>query len=129
MTLEIWEWSRDVYSQNWEPIRIVNRGLQILTIKSVCNPDKDHWAPDIWTVENCAYTGLSRKDEPPPVSDEKETYTLLNSGLFVFVPSEENWTRVVNFLSEDERVRTYKFPDQVSLIPTLRLLRIRIRLY
>lgn len=82
-----------------------------------CNIDKDPWAPASWTAENCPYTGLRPGSSPThvPVGDEatgKETHTLLNSGLFIFTPFAKQWMDILRFLEEDERVKTYLFPDQ-----------------
>ncbi|TVY15098.1 Galactinol synthase 6 [Lachnellula arida] len=82
----------------------------------VCNLDKDAWAPASWTRENCAYTGLLPGDAPTRVpargEEGKETHMLLNGGLFLFTPFAEQWDAMLRFLAEDERVRTYMFPDQ-----------------
>jgi lipopolysaccharide biosynthesis glycosyltransferase len=89
----------------------------------VCNLDKDSWAPNSWTPENCAYNGLGPGSEPTlvPISGEgKETHTLLNSGLFVFTPFEEQWNEVVRNLEENERLKDFLFPDQDFLIEFFR---------
>jgi len=81
----------------------------------VCNLDNDSWAPDSWKRENCAYTGLipGSKSTPVPVgNDEKETHTLLNSGLFIFTPFEEQWEAILRYLETSDRVKGYLFPDQ-----------------
>jgi inositol 3-alpha-galactosyltransferase len=81
----------------------------------VCNLDHDAWAPKSWMRENCAYTKLLPGDEPTPVPKEgegKETHTLLNSGLFIFQPFEQQWDDILKFLWADERVKNFLFPDQ-----------------
>ncbi|KAE9377961.1 glycosyltransferase family 8 protein [Stipitochalara longipes BDJ] len=83
----------------------------------VCNLDHDSWAPDDWNKENCAYTGLGPESLPTPVAgvgekDGKRTYTLLNSGLFIFSPFQRQWEEMIKFLNEDEKVKSYLFPDQ-----------------
>ena len=85
----------------------------------VCNLDKDSWAPEDWTKENCAYTGLTHPnalDQPCPVPREgqgRHTHTLLNSGMFIFTPYQEQWDAMVEFLDvQTELLKTFMFPDQ-----------------
>lgn len=83
----------------------------------ICNLDKDSWAPEDWTKDNCAYTGLNPGSAPTPVPKPestagKRTHTLLNSGMFVFTPFEEQWNDMLKFLHFDERVKDFLFPDQ-----------------
>lgn len=87
----------------------------------VCNLDKDSWAPESWTKENCGYTGLQPTSAPTPVpfvdcdksGDEwSEPCRLLNSGMFIFTPHQSQWEHIVSFLNTDERVKTFMFPDQ-----------------
>lgn len=56
----------------------------------VCNLDKDPWAPEDWTKENCAYTPLSHPEalaKPTPIQpNSRPTYHLLNSGMFLYHP-------------------------------------------
>jgi inositol 3-alpha-galactosyltransferase len=84
----------------------------------VCNLDRDEWAPDDWRKENCAYTGLTHPGamtEPcpvPPPGQGTRTHTLLNSGLFVFEPSEKLWKEMMNFWHTTPRLKEYMFPDQ-----------------
>lgn len=96
----------------------------------VCNRDSDAWAPSTWTVENCAYTNLTHPANPTPVpksTDEesssltlaqKETHTLLNSGLFLFEPSTSLWNELHHtfITTSPEKLKTYIFPDQDFLI-------------
>lgn len=84
----------------------------------VCNLDKDPWAPENWTPENCAFTGqkhpysLSRPSPIPPSTQGHDTHRLLNSGVFVLKPSKETWERMNHMLYTAEKVSSYKFPDQ-----------------
>lgn len=81
----------------------------------VCNLDSDSWAPASWKRENCAYTGLIPGSKPTPVpaaGEGKETHALLNSGLFIFTPFEEQWEAMLRFLATSEKVKEYLFPDQ-----------------
>jgi alpha-N-acetylglucosamine transferase len=81
----------------------------------VCNLDHDIWAPEDWNKENCAYTGLSPESPPTPVpggNSGKRAHALLNSGLFIFQPSQSQWEEMIKFLNENEEVKTYLFPDQ-----------------
>ena len=61
----------------------------------VCNIDFDPWAPPEWNRENCPSTPLvhpSALNCPVPCgADQRPTYQLLNSGVFVFTPSAELW--------------------------------------
>lgn len=87
----------------------------------VCNLDRDNWAPGNWTKENCAYTNLKPKSAPTPVPvidhDEdgdawSQPHRLLNSGLFIFMPYQSQWERMLSFLNTDEKVKNFLFPDQ-----------------
>jgi alpha-N-acetylglucosamine transferase len=84
----------------------------------VCNLDDDKWAPKTWRKENCAFTGLKPDDPPTVVPDQisnpgaPETHTILNGGLFVFTPFQKQWEQMMEFLSNDKRVREFLFPDQ-----------------
>ncbi len=89
-----------------------------LTVLLVCNVDRDPWAPPEWKPENCAMTPLGHPDAlkstiPSSSADgARPTYQLLNSGVFVCMPSDELWTRLDQFRLHDERVKTFNFPDQ-----------------
>jgi inositol 3-alpha-galactosyltransferase len=84
----------------------------------VCNLDSDKWAPEDWTVENCAFTGLqhptalSKPYPVPPIGTGKKTHTILNGGLFLFEPSREVWESIIKFLDTNPSLRDFKFPDQ-----------------
>jgi inositol 3-alpha-galactosyltransferase len=82
----------------------------------VCNLDKDAWAPEDWTKENCAYTAVSHPsalDHPTPITpDSPPTYHLLNSGMFLFVASEQLWHRMIDFFNTTPLLGGFKFPDQ-----------------
>lgn len=82
----------------------------------VCNLDKDPWAPEDWIKENCAYTplehptALSRPTEVKPHS--RPTYHLLNSGTFMFYPSQSLWDEMMEFFTTTPKLSEFKFPDQ-----------------
>ncbi|KAI4177559.1 MAG: hypothetical protein LQ346_007661 [Caloplaca aetnensis] len=85
----------------------------------VCNLDKDSWAPDNWKRENCAYTPLSHPsalDTATPVPRNAcppLTHALLNSGFFVYRPSQELWHSMLSFFNaKPELLATFQFPDQ-----------------
>ena len=87
----------------------------------VCNLDSDSWAPKDWTKENCAYTGLKPGQAATPVPmvgrDKcghawSEPLRRLNSGMFIFTPYQSQWEQILSFLSSDERVKHFLFPDQ-----------------
>lgn len=82
----------------------------------VCNLDGDAWAPEDWTKENCAYTPLqhpSALDTPTPVTkDARPTYHLLNSGMFLFSPSQVLWDDMLDFFNTTPLLSEFKFPDQ-----------------
>nr|POE56195.1 galactinol synthase 2 [Quercus suber] len=82
----------------------------------VCNLDHDSWAPSEWKPENCAYTPLihpSALSHPTQVTCEsRPTYHLLNSGMFLYRPSQELWNNMLHFFNTSDRLRDYKFPDQ-----------------
>jgi len=82
----------------------------------VCNLDKDPWAPEDWTKENCAYTAVEHPGaltHPTPVTpDSRPTYHLLNSGMFVFRPSTKLWASMLDFFNTTPLLSEFKFPDQ-----------------
>ncbi|KAJ8064424.1 hypothetical protein OCU04_006764 [Sclerotinia nivalis] len=84
----------------------------------VCNLDQDSWAPTDWCRENCAYTTPSntpsqRTQHVPRTGTGLHTHTLLNSGLFIFIPSLETWNDMWKFISTHaSSLSTYQFPDQ-----------------
>lgn len=82
----------------------------------VCNLDKDAWAPEDWTAENCAYTPLSHPtaltDPTPVTKSSRPTHHLLNSGMFLFSPSTELWDNMIAFFNTTPLLSEFKFPDQ-----------------
>ena len=102
----------------------------------VCNLDNDPWAEPEWKRENCAYTPLKHPAAlsaatPVPNSDslkhrkpsdhingngatshQPHTYTLLNSGLFLFKPSRRQYLNILEYLSTSPLVEKFSFPDQ-----------------
>lgn len=84
----------------------------------VCNLDGDKWAPKDWTVDNCAYTGLTHplamvKSCPvPPKGTGKQTHTILNSGLFLFEPDPRTWDEMLGYLNTSPMLKDFLFPDQ-----------------
>lgn len=82
----------------------------------VCNLDRDPWAPENWTRENCAYTPLRHPDaltHPTQVRpDSRPTHHLLNSGTFMFHPSPGLWAAMLGHFHTSPRLSEYKFPDQ-----------------
>ena len=62
--------------------------------------------------ENCGHT-QARFTTPLAAADfSRPTHDRLNSGLVVLRPSQSTFDGIVSFLHNDERVPTYKFPDQ-----------------
>ncbi|KAK6442439.1 hypothetical protein LTR95_001311 [Oleoguttula sp. CCFEE 5521] len=82
----------------------------------VCNKERDGWAPEDWREENCAYTPLSHPTaltEPTKVTAEsRPTYHLLNSGMFLYHPSQKLWDDMLHFFNTTPKLATFKFPDQ-----------------
>lgn len=83
----------------------------------VCNRDSDPWAPTDWQMENCAHTGIVFPNCRRPVPNEgyrdyRRTYTMLNSGLFVFEPTKATWNGILDFLDTNPLVADFNFPDQ-----------------
>lgn len=80
----------------------------------VCNLDHNAWAPSHWVPGNCAYTPIQRPNAGPTQvhPSSRPTYHLLNSGMFVFRPSRELWSRMLEFFNTSEKVLHYQFPDQ-----------------
>ena len=79
-----------------------------------CNVDKTGWAPKEWTQHNCPYTSLHGPLEVVPIAKPADcsTYRSLNGGLFVFYPTEDLWTRLLDFFNTTEKLKSYQFPDQ-----------------
>ncbi|KFA56396.1 hypothetical protein S40293_04999 [Stachybotrys chartarum IBT 40293] len=82
----------------------------------VCNLDKDSWAPEDWTAENCAYTPLRHPtaltDPLQPSDTTPRTYRLLNGGMLLFHPSEALWESMLHTFNTSPLLSTYQFPDQ-----------------
>jgi inositol 3-alpha-galactosyltransferase len=82
----------------------------------VCNLDKDAWAPEEWTKENCAYSAVNHPEalhEPTPVTlDARPTWHILNSGMFLFRPSHQLWDKMIDFFNTTPLLGEFKFPDQ-----------------
>ena len=86
----------------------------------VCNLDKDNFAPGDWNAQNCAYTKLqhpSAMTDPTKVPHSsnrngKLTHRLLNSGMFLFHPSEKLWKSMLDHFHITPKLATFQFPDQ-----------------
>jgi inositol 3-alpha-galactosyltransferase len=82
----------------------------------VCNKERDVWAPEDWREENCGFTPLEHPEaltKPTQVTpDSRPTYHLLNSGMFLYHPSEQLWDRMLEFFNTTDKLSTFKFPDQ-----------------
>ncbi|SGY79685.1 BQ5605_C008g05198 [Microbotryum silenes-dioicae] len=77
-----------------------------------CNPRRLAHYPAEWTPENCAHT-LARHTDPLPADRfTKPTHQLLNSGLVVLTPTPMNFAKILDTLSIDPIIKTFKFPDQ-----------------
>lgn len=85
-----------------------------------CNLDKDPWAEPDWTPENCPNSHVppsqALRPQIPSTSSHDPNipplFRLCNSGVFLFSPTQDMWTRMERFLYEDPRVNTFTFPDQ-----------------
>ncbi|KAL9112848.1 MAG: hypothetical protein Q9227_002925 [Pyrenula ochraceoflavens] len=81
----------------------------------ICNLDQDEWAPPHWHKSNCAHSPLrSPHDFPlqPSRNLTKPAYDYLNSGMFVFMPHESLWLRILDCFMNSSKITEYKFPDQ-----------------
>ncbi|KAI4137911.1 MAG: hypothetical protein L6R39_007050 [Caloplaca ligustica] len=85
----------------------------------VCNLDHDSWALDNWTRDNCGYTPLSHPSaletatSVPADAEPPDTYALLNSGFFLYHPSQSLWDSMLTYFnSHPELLSTFQFPDQ-----------------
>jgi len=82
----------------------------------VCNLDKQPWAPEDWTQENCPYTNLTHPEcltQPTPIFEHSiRVHKLMNSGLVVLHPSKAVFKEMENYLYTDPKVATFGFPDQ-----------------
>lgn len=83
-----------------------------------CNADGDPVQPAHWIPENCPCTPLKHPEAlaapviEPKTDAQRETYSFINSGVFVLSPSRELWERMEEFRLNDPRVATFKYPDQ-----------------
>ena len=84
----------------------------------VCNLDHDPWAPDNWNRSNCAYTPLThpsalRKAIPTPENEgPPHTHALLNGGVFLYRPSRQLWTQILDYFNTSPDLHNFQFPDQ-----------------
>ena len=84
----------------------------------VCNLDHDSWAPDNWNAANCPYTPLSHpasltETTPvPPGEKPPHTHSLMNGGLFLYYPSADLWSSMLDYFKNSKELSTYQFPDQ-----------------
>lgn len=80
----------------------------------VCNLDNDTWAPKEWWKGNCAYSAITGPDGvASKISEQsRSTYHLLNSGMFLFHPSEKLWNDMLDFFNTTDSLKSYQFPDQ-----------------
>ncbi|KAJ8608003.1 hypothetical protein MRB53_039909 [Persea americana] len=82
----------------------------------VCNKERDAWAPEEWKEENCGFTPLSHPSaltESTAVKpDSRPTHHLLNSGQFLYHPSEKLWNDMLHFFNTTPLLSKFKFPDQ-----------------
>lgn len=84
----------------------------------VCNLDHDSWAPDNWNAANCPYTLLSHPASlieatpVPPNEKPPHTHTLMNGGLFLYYPSTDLWSSMLEYFRSSKELSNYQFPDQ-----------------
>lgn len=82
-----------------------------------CNPRKRPHYPKSWVPENCAFT--SQHDDPEAAQETGAPASVgvgkINSGLVVLVPSKGAYELIQATLSNEEKTRTYNFPDQELL--------------
>ncbi|POY74137.1 hypothetical protein BMF94_2949 [Rhodotorula taiwanensis] len=90
----------------------LDEGWIAATHACTCNPRKLSHYPSDWVPENCGHT-QAKLTTPLAASDfSRPTHDRLNSGAVVLRPSKATFDGIVSFLHTDERVPTYKFPDQ-----------------
>jgi inositol 3-alpha-galactosyltransferase len=88
----------------------------------VCNDDKVSWAHDVSIDDGCAFDGLTHPEalkhpNPVPTTEQikqgqgKKTYTLFNSGLFVFTPYQELWDSMITYFNTTPLLTTFLFAD------------------
>ena len=81
-----------------------------------CNHDNDPFALPDWFPANCPYTGQRHPTAlahgAPTGPQQRPTYQLMNSGVFVFRPTRVTWDAILRMLRESERVAEWRFPDQ-----------------
>jgi inositol 3-alpha-galactosyltransferase len=95
-------------------LRLPDRTWLAANHACVCNLDNDSWAPSSWHKGNCAYTPLTNPEDTalPVTSASRPTYRLLNGGMFLFYPTENLWTRMMEVFNTSDRLKSYQFPDQ-----------------
>lgn len=77
-----------------------------------CNPKKISHYPAEWIPENCAYTAFNQDPESAVNAPPVTKLGLLNSGLIVIQPSQEQYDRIVHELDTSSKLDSYLFPDQ-----------------
>lgn len=92
-----------------------------------CNPLHRVGYPSDWVPENCGHTQPYTEDSRSiieswqPTKHSKRTHHLLNSGLVVLKPERTTFKTLVDFLATDQRVKTFRFPDQDLLAIVFKL--------
>src|SRR5258707_967176 len=67
----------------------------------VCNLKNDAWPPEEGWKENCDSTAITGPDGVASqiTEESRPTYHLLNSGMFLFHPSEKLWNDMLRFFN------------------------------
>ena len=92
--------------------RPLERGMIAAALACTCNPKQIPTYPAEWTPRNCGY---ALRPHPPNDTRQltKPTHRLINSGVVVLEPSQEQHDNIHTFiLQHPERVAQYRFPDQ-----------------
>jgi inositol 3-alpha-galactosyltransferase len=102
--------------QNPDPIFNTNlpgKDWLSATHDCICKLSRAPWASPDWNKGYSAYTHMTgpHRIAPEITSKCRPTYHLLNSGMFLYCPSEVLRTRVLDFFSTTDKLKDYRFPD------------------
>ncbi|KAI9716306.1 MAG: hypothetical protein M1828_000402 [Chrysothrix sp. TS-e1954] len=88
----------------------------VSTHACVCNVDKDPWAPVEWNQANCAHTPMQHPEAltkpTQPSMSTLPTHHMLNSGMFMFRPSQQLWDQMMTYFDTCPDLAKLQFPDQ-----------------
>lgn len=87
-----------------------------VTHTCVCNLENDPWSPADWVPANCAFSLVNHPEaltKPTPKTPASpKLHKLMNSGMFVYRPSQQQLDAMYHEFETSDRLADYGFPDQ-----------------